>query len=133
MSATAATRTPTTQTRALIALLRPWVPLLAGVVACVLAGAALELAPPLLLRRIVDGHLIPRRPDGLVALALLYLAATTAGALTGFLVDYLTATAAQSASSALLAAGAHRLDQWDDNRLLRLFGDQLLQLDRDHL
>ncbi len=83
--------------RELRAIVAPWFPILLGVAALVLAGAALEMAPPFLLRRIVDAHLAVKRPDGLLALALLYLAATAAASLTGFGVDYLTATAAQSA------------------------------------
>jgi len=83
--------------RELRAIIAPWLPILAGVAACVLAGAALEMVPPFLLKNIVDSHLTTGKPEGLFPLALLYLAATGAAALTGFLVDYLTATAAQSA------------------------------------
>jgi ATP-binding cassette subfamily B protein len=83
--------------REIRAIIAPWLPILAGVAGLVLAGAALEMAPPFLLRRIVDAHLAVRRPEGLFPLAVLYLAVTAAAALTGFLVDYLTATAAQSA------------------------------------
>jgi len=83
--------------RELRAIIAPWFPILMGVAVFVLAGAALEMAPPFILKHIVDAHLAVKRPDGLLALAFLYLAATAAGSLTGFGVDYLTATAAQSA------------------------------------
>jgi len=95
---------PPGQARAIVALVRPWIPILAVVLVCVLAGAALELAPPLLLRRIVDRNLIPRQGEGLMALAFLYLAATALGTLTGFLVAYFTSIAAQSALRELRVA-----------------------------
>ena len=79
------------------AIIAPWLPILAGVAGLVLVGAALEMAPPFILRRIVDAHLATKNPEGLFLLAVLYLSATAASAITGFLVDYLTATAAQSA------------------------------------
>jgi len=78
-------------------ILAPWVPILSWTAVFILAGAALELAPPFLLRGIVDRHLAVKNPDGLLLLAVLYLSATAAASLTGFLVDYLTAVAAQSA------------------------------------
>jgi ATP-binding cassette subfamily B protein len=71
--------------------------MLAGVAVFVVVGAALELAPPFLLRGIVDRHLAIKNPEGLLLLAVLYLSATAAASLTGFVVDYLTAVAAQSA------------------------------------
>ena len=83
--------------RELRAIIAPWFPVLGGVAVCLLAGAALEMVPPFLLKNIIDSHLAVRKPEGLLPLALLYLAATAAAAITGFLVDYLTATAAQSA------------------------------------
>jgi len=83
--------------RDLRAILAPWAPMLAGVAVFVVVGAALELAPPFLLRSIVDRHLAIKNPEGLLLLAVLYLSATAAASLTGFVVDYLTAVAAQSA------------------------------------
>lgn len=97
MSASAREALPAIRARELGALISPWIPILAGVAVFVLAGAALELAPPLLLRRIVDRHLAIGNPDGLFVLSLLYLGATAGAQVAGFLVDYLTATAAQSA------------------------------------
>lgn len=81
----------------LAAIIRPWLPLLGIVAALVLAGAALDLAPPFLVRRIVDRHLLVARPDGLMWLAVLYLCATAAAQVNGFLVNWLTAIAAESA------------------------------------
>lgn len=67
----------------------------------VLAAAAFELVPPLIIRTIVDAHLIVRKPDGLLFLAVLYLAAATAVQAMTFLYTYLAATIAQGVLSAL--------------------------------
>lgn len=71
--------------------------LVAGIVLSVLAGAALELAPPLLLQRIVDEHLASGRAAGLLRLAVFYLAASAGVQALGFAAAYLTALAAQGA------------------------------------
>jgi ATP-binding cassette, subfamily B, multidrug efflux pump len=81
--------------RALLELLRPWRARLVFVAVAVLAAAALEVAPPLIIRAIVDGHLIARQPLGLPWLALLYLLAAAAVQVTTFLYSYLAATMAQ--------------------------------------
>jgi ATP-binding cassette subfamily B multidrug efflux pump len=78
-------------------LMHPRRALIAGIVVSVLAGAALELAPPLLMQRIVDDHLTPGRAEGLLALALFYLGASGAAQALSFLTTYLTALAAQGA------------------------------------
>ena len=87
--------------RQIASVLRPWrVPLLFAV-ACATGGALLELAPPLLLRAIVDDHLARRQLAGLLQLALLYLAATMGIQSTGFAVNYLMAIVAQGSLHAL--------------------------------
>src|SRR5262245_1940483 len=78
------------------ALLTPWCWWLALVGASVLLGAVCELAPPLLVQKIVDGPLALGRSEGLLFLATLYLGATAAVQVMGFLTEYLTATIAQS-------------------------------------
>jgi ATP-binding cassette subfamily B protein len=67
----------------------------------VLAAAAFELAPPLIIRAIVDGHLLARSPDGVPALALAYLLAVAAMQAMTFLYGYLAATGAQAMLSDL--------------------------------
>jgi len=85
----------------LLGLLAPW-RLRAGVVAlAVLAAAALELGPPLVIRTVVDSHLTTGRPDGLLALAFLYLGASGAVQAMTFLYNYVAATIAQGVLSAL--------------------------------
>jgi ATP-binding cassette subfamily B protein len=76
-------------------MLTPWRWWLALVGLSVLLGAAFELAPPLLVRNIVDGPLASVRSEGLFFLAALYLGATAAVQVMGFLTEYLTAAIAQ--------------------------------------
>jgi len=83
--------------RQLAGIVAPWRWVLAVVVLGVLLSAAAELAPPLLLRRIVDDCLARGRSDGLLLLAVLYLAAVGCANILGFLTGYLTAYAAQGA------------------------------------
>jgi ABC-type multidrug transport system fused ATPase/permease subunit len=87
--------------RNLLGLLRPWRLRVVLVGLSVLAAAAFELVPPLIIRAIVDAHLIVRQPDGLLSLAVLYLAAATAVQAMTFLYTYLAATIAQGVLSAL--------------------------------
>lgn len=82
-------------------LVRPWRRALLIIAFLVLAGALFELAPPVLLRWIVDDHLAVGRTDGLLLLALLYLAATAIGQGLSFLYGYLAAAVAQRVLSAL--------------------------------
>src|SRR5262245_46418395 len=77
------------------ALLKPWRGWLALVGVSVLLGAVCELAPPLLVQKIVDGPLALGQSEGLLFLAALYLGATAAVQVMGFLTEYLTATIAQ--------------------------------------
>ena len=77
------------------AMLKPWRWWLALVGVSVLLGAVVELAPPLLVQKIVDGPLALGRPEGLLSIAALYLGATAAVQAMGFLTEYLTASIAQ--------------------------------------
>ena len=81
--------------RQLWAMLTPWRWWLALVGISVLLGAVVELAPPLLVQKIVDAHLVPGRSEGLLWIAVLYLGATAVVQCMGFLTEYLTATIAQ--------------------------------------
>ena len=82
-------------------LLRPWRGLLLGIGLTVLVAKALDLVPPLLVQRIIDDHLTPGRPAGLLELGVLYLGATVAAQGVQFVAVYLTAVAAQGALHAL--------------------------------
>ena len=79
------------------ALLRPWRGLIALIALCVLLTEAFAVVPPLLMRRVVDDHLIPGIREGVLSLALLYLGATAAAQGMDFVVTYLTAHVAQNA------------------------------------
>jgi ATP-binding cassette subfamily B multidrug efflux pump len=85
----------------LLSLLRPWRVRVAFVAVSVLAAAAFELAPPLIIRAVVDAHLTIGQPDGLLFLAFLYLAAAIAVQVMTFLYSYLAATIAQGVLSVL--------------------------------
>jgi ATP-binding cassette subfamily B protein len=78
-------------------LLAPWRGRIAFIALGVLAFEGLAIVPPLLLQRIVDEHLTPGRPAGILPLALLYLAATVLAEGANFGVSYLTAWVAQRA------------------------------------
>jgi ATP-binding cassette subfamily B multidrug efflux pump len=78
-------------------ILKPWRWLLALVGVSVLLGAVLELAPPLLVKKIVDEQLALGRSEGLLFIAALYLGATAAVQVMGFMTEYLTAIIAQGA------------------------------------
>jgi ATP-binding cassette, subfamily B, multidrug efflux pump len=77
------------------AMLAPWRLSLILVGVSVLLGAVLELAPPLLVKQLVDEHLKLNRAEGLLWIAALYLGATAAVQGMGFVTEYLTATIAQ--------------------------------------
>ncbi len=77
------------------AMLTPWRWSLTLVGVSVLLGAVLELAPPLLVKQVVDAHLALGRSEGLFWIAALYLGATAAAQGMGFLTEYLTAIIAQ--------------------------------------
>ncbi|MFN8633685.1 MAG: ABC transporter ATP-binding protein [Chloroflexota bacterium] len=76
-------------------LLAPRRRLLLWIVGLVVTSATLELAPPLILRDIVDDHLLSGRTDGLLVLAFLFLGATAVVEATRALAGYLTGVAAQ--------------------------------------
>jgi ATP-binding cassette subfamily B protein len=76
-------------------MLKPWRWSLALVGVSILLAAVLELAPPLVVKKIVDEQLRLGRPEGLLLAATLYLGATAAMQLMGFMTEYLTATIAQ--------------------------------------
>ncbi|HSF32256.1 MAG TPA: ABC transporter ATP-binding protein [Candidatus Tectomicrobia bacterium] len=78
-------------------ILKPWRWLLVLVGVSVLLGAMLELAPPLLVQKIVDEQLALGRSEGLLFIAALYLGATAAVQVIGFMTEYLTAIVAQGA------------------------------------
>jgi len=96
----------------LASILRPWRGMLALVGLSVLLAKVLDLAPPLLIQRIVDDHLVPGQPSGLLTLGVLYLGASVAAQLLNFVAVYLTAVAAQGALHTLrarLVGHLHRL------------------------
>jgi len=82
-------------------LLRPWRGRLALVAGAVLGAAAFEVGPPLILRTIIDGHLVARQPHGVPGLAFLYLATAAAVQVMTFAYSYMAATMAQGILSSL--------------------------------
>jgi len=78
-------------------LLRPRWPGVLVLLATVLAGSALELVQPFLLRRIVDHHLKVGTAEGLGMLALLYVLAFVAVRGVGFVQTYVAAFLGQNA------------------------------------
>lgn len=98
--------------RSLMRLCTPWRGRAVLVVLLVLAAAGLEVIPPFVIRTIVDDHVMAGRHDGLLLLAVLYLAASAAVQGLTFLYGYLAATIAQGVLSRLrvrLFAHLHRL------------------------
>lgn len=96
----------------LVRLLSPWRARAILVGLFVLAAAGLEMAPPFIVRTIVDDHLMVGRSSGLLGLAALYLAASAGVQAMTFLYGYLAATIAQNVLSGLrvrLFAHLHRL------------------------
>lgn len=87
--------------RQLADLVRPWRRSLLVIGFLVLAGALFELVPPVLIRGIVDDHLAVGNKDGLLLLALLYLAATVLGQGLSFVYGYRAAAVAQGILSRL--------------------------------
>ena len=53
-------------------LLRPWRGWIAAIAACVLVTESFAVIPSLLMRRIVDDHLVPGVREGILLLALFY-------------------------------------------------------------
>jgi ATP-binding cassette subfamily B multidrug efflux pump len=85
----------------LTALLQPWRARVVVVVLFVLAAGTFELAPPFIVRTIVDDHLVAGRSSGLLLLAALYLGASAAVQAMTFVYGYLAATVAQGVLSHL--------------------------------
>ncbi len=81
----------------ILSILKPRRQVILLIAVLILVGASLELAPPLLIKRLVDEHLTPRLSDGVGLLAVLYLAAVACVQGLGFLTNYMTAYASQSA------------------------------------
>jgi ATP-binding cassette subfamily B protein len=81
--------------RELLDLLAPWWGRLALVAVAVLAAAAFEVVPPLVIRTVVDTHLVPGQTRGVLGLAFLYLGAAAAVQVMTFVYSYLAATMAQ--------------------------------------
>jgi ATP-binding cassette, subfamily B, multidrug efflux pump len=94
-AATVATSTRGVAFREVVSIVHPWRRMLGLVGILVLVSALLELVPPLVMRAVVDDHLTVGQIDGLLPLALLYLAATMTIDGTSALATYLTAVAAQ--------------------------------------
>jgi ATP-binding cassette subfamily B protein len=78
-------------------ILTPYWRAIALMVVVILLGATLELAPPLLMKQIVDQHLAVGNASGLWSLAFLYLAAVAGVQALAFITSYLTALTAQGA------------------------------------
>jgi ATP-binding cassette, subfamily B, multidrug efflux pump len=85
----------------LASLLQPWRGRVVAVVLFVLAAGTFELAPPFIVRTIVDEHLVVGRASGLLLLAALYLGASAAVQAMTFLYSYLAAMVAQGVLSDL--------------------------------
>jgi ATP-binding cassette subfamily B protein len=82
-------------------LVRPWQSTLVIIALLVLASAVCELVPPVVIRWLVDDHLSVGNREGLLTLAMLYLAATSLGQALAFVYGYLAATVSQGVLSRL--------------------------------
>jgi ATP-binding cassette subfamily B protein len=82
-------------------LTRPWWPLLALVGLLVILAAVVQLAPPLIVRSIVDDHLAVGSSEGLLLLAALFLLATAGAQALTFGYTYLAAVIAQAVLNTL--------------------------------
>jgi len=92
-------------------VLHPWRWALATVALCMFVARALDLAPALIVQRVVDQHLTPGRADGLLTLGLLYLGSVVAAQAVNFAAIYLTAIVAQDALRALRVRLADHLQR----------------------
>jgi ATP-binding cassette subfamily B protein len=82
-------------------LTRPWWPLLGAVGLLVILAAMVQLAPPLIVRSIVDDHLAVGSSDGLLLLGALFLLATAGAQVLTFGYTYLAAVIAQGVLNSL--------------------------------
>jgi ATP-binding cassette subfamily B protein len=78
-------------------LIRPWRALIGVIAVCVLLAQSLNVAPPLIVQKIVDEHLTTGVRDGLVWLAWLYFGSLIAMRSVNALGSYLTSVVAQGA------------------------------------
>jgi ATP-binding cassette subfamily B multidrug efflux pump len=78
-------------------LVAPWRGLLSAILLLMAAGTGVELVPPLVVRRVVDGNLATGEAAGLLTLALVYFGARQAANLLHVLQDYAMAVVAQGA------------------------------------
>jgi len=83
------------------AIARPWRMSLVLVSVLVILAAVVQLAPPLIVRSLVDDHLAVGRADGLLLLAVLYLAVSAGAQGLIFAYTYLAASVAQGVLNAL--------------------------------
>jgi ATP-binding cassette subfamily B protein len=81
--------------RQVVELLAPRRRLLLLIVGLVVISASLELVPPLIVRNIVDDHLLVGQAEGLIWLAVVYLLAAATVEATRAFAGYLTGVAAQ--------------------------------------
>ncbi len=98
--------------RQLAELSRPWWLQLIVVATLVVLAAVVQLAPPLIVRSIVDDHLATGTSQGLLLLAVLFLLATAGAQALAFGYTYLAAVIAQSVLNTLrvrLFAHYHQL------------------------
>jgi ATP-binding cassette subfamily B protein len=86
-----------TTRKQLVEILSPHRPAILVIALTILVGAGLELAPPLVMQRIIDDHLTPGISEGMWLLAVIYLASVAGVQGLGFLSNYLTALTAQGA------------------------------------
>lgn len=87
--------------RKVAALVAPWRRRLAGVAVCVVASALAELVPAFVVRHVVNHDLVAHRTAGLLAAAVVYLAAVAADSGFTFAYAYLAARVSQSAIAEL--------------------------------
>src|SRR3972149_4092629 len=97
MAASSATAgMPTTRILSeMLRMVKPWRKWLLIIAFLILVGSLFELVPPLVIRSIIDNHLTVARAEGILGLALLYLAATASVWAMISLQNYFAATVAQ--------------------------------------
>ena len=87
--------------RQVAVIVRPWRGLVALIALLIIGAGLVQLTPALLVRQIVDGQLTPGKPQGLLSLGLLYLAATAGARALTFAYGYVAALVAQGALNSL--------------------------------
>jgi ATP-binding cassette, subfamily B, multidrug efflux pump len=87
--------------RKVAALLGPWRRALVLVAVCIVASALAELVPPLVTGHVVNHNLVPHRTGGLLAAAVVYVAAIAVDAGLTFAYAYLAARVSQAAIAAM--------------------------------